>query len=338
MFPELTLPQDLRRFVITDMHTCGEPVRILELPAGMLTGDTLTRRQAMKAHHDDIRQAMMLEPRGHDEMYGAILSPADADDPDPSPHVLFCHTTGYSTMCGHATLALGRYLKARNFAPDSDNLYRLRVPCGTVEVAYDPTSGQSVFDSVACHAQALDLTVNVPELGPVTGDIGYGGAFYFILPGSRIGLDINTQPVSHSAAIARQIFKAAKDQLSISSHLDADLEFLYGVILTDDASATQPSRNICLFGANQIDRSPTGSGVGARLALAHARNDMPIGQWREFQGASAMGFEGQIHQALPAQHTRNSIQTRIRGQAYFTGQTQMILEPQDPARHGFQLD
>jgi len=333
MFPRLDLPGESTGPTVTDMHAGGEPVRILELSANLLKGDTLARRKIMNEFHDEIRTALMLEPRGHNEMYGAILSPADAGDPDPSPHVLFCHTSGYSTMCGHATLALGRYLYAREHNPDANGRYRLRTPCGAIEVAYDQNSTESVFESVPCHVHALDQVITVPDLGQVRGDVGYGGAFYFILPGKRVGLDISTGPVSEVARLARRLFTAAKQQLTIRSHVEADLQFLYGVILTDSAPQARASRNICLFGVNQIDRSPTGSGVGARLAIDYARGKTAVGVWRTFLGASMLGFEGQIS-AVSGQQIR----TRIRGRTHFTGQTRMILEHDDPVRHGFRLD
>jgi proline racemase len=333
MLPSLTLPAHTRRLPVTDMHTCGEPVRIIELPDGMLTGTTLERRQQMKHEHDDIRSALMLEPRGHNDMYGAILSSADKGDPDQSPHVLFCHTTGYSTMCGHATLALGRYLHARGIKPADNQAYLLRVPCGSVSVTHDSATGMSEFESVTCLAHALNVEIEVDGIGKMRADIGYGGAFYLIVPDQRVGLDINACPITEAHEMSRRLFRAARQQHPIVSSLDEDLNFLYGVILTDGADNPAPTRNICLFGEDQIDRSPTGSGVGARLAVDFARGQIGAREWREFRGTSDLAFEGQIRASAGA-----GIKAGIRGSAYFTGQGEFFIEPTDPLRAGFQLD
>jgi trans-L-3-hydroxyproline dehydratase len=280
-------------------------------------------------------------------MYGVL--PVMPDHPEADMAVLFIHNEGYSTMCGHATIALGRYAVDRGLVKPTDGVARLKLqcPCGLVDVrvqmAEDGRGGRRPgpvsFTSVPAFAFALDRAIGVPGLGAVTLDIGYGGAFYAFLPAARFNLDVRRSPSRDLVAAAHAVTQAVKAQVTLDHPDSADLAFLYGTILTDGADAydpTRPTANICVFAEREVDRSPTGSGVTARIALQMARGQIALGQSRRFQ--SVTGSEFSARAVAQLQHGRfEAVRVEVTGQAYYTGQSVFTLEADDPLAGGFLL-
>jgi trans-L-3-hydroxyproline dehydratase len=329
---------------VIDMHTAGEPVRIVVEGYPALSGATiLEKRREARERHDAIRRLLMLEPRGHSDMYGAILVAPAA--PGAALGVLFCHHEGYSTMCGHATIALGRFAVDRGLVPATvpDTRFGLECPCGVVDVsvaiAADGSPGEVSFDSVPAFVLARDLEFAIEGLGTVRLDIAYGGAFYAVLPASRIGMSLVGAPIAPLHAAACRITETVRARMPIRHPSEPDLGFLYGTILTDDVvpGAGRTSANLCVFGDGQIDRSPTGSGVTARLALAHARGEIATGVAARFAGATGQCFSGAV-----ARRTRlgdhDAVVVRVAGRAHYSGEAVFSLEPGDVLGTGFLLD
>jgi trans-L-3-hydroxyproline dehydratase len=329
---------------VIDMHTAGEPVRIVVEGYPALAGATiLDKRREALARHDHVRRLLMLEPRGHAEMYGAILVPPASAD--AALAVLFCHHEGYSTMCGHATIALGRFAVERGLVPATAPATRfgLECPCGVVKVTVaigpDGRTGDVAFDSVPAFVFARDLEVAVDGLGAVRLDIAYGGAFYAILPASRIGHALIGGRIAALREAACRITEAVRKTVAIAHPSEPDLGFLYGTILTDDVmpGADRTSANLCVFGDGQIDRSPTGSGVTARMALAHARGDIGIGASMRFAGATGHCFTGEVV-ATGMLGRVDTTTIRVAGRAHYSGEAVFRLEPDDALGAGFLLD
>ena len=229
-------PRALASYRVIDMHTAGEPVRIVLDGFPEPRGDTvLAKRADAMARLDVHRRRLMLEPRGHPEMYGAL--PVAASVPGAAFGVLFMHHSGFSTMCGHATVALGRWAvdSGRVALHEGSADFVLECPCGPVDVHVTEAGARVAFDSVPGFAAALDLTVAVPAFGRVTCDIGYGGAFYAILPASRLGIDLAVTPIGQQRAAARAVTDAIRARHTVRHPAEPDLGFLYGTILTGDA-------------------------------------------------------------------------------------------------------
>ena len=211
----------------------------------------------------------MLEPRGHDGMYGALL--VEPDHPDADLAVLFMHNEGYQHHVrprhDRAGALGGRQRPVAEREPETTGApaMSLRAGDGTRRRRRQPVR----FESVPAFAYALDRIAPTPTWGPVTVDIAYGGAFYAILPPTAIGLDLRCSPMRAIADAGEEITKAAAKAMPIEHPDEPDLAFLYGTILTDGGDGTaSPAATSASSPAAQIDRSPTGSGVTARLALA----------------------------------------------------------------------
>lgn len=324
------------------MHTGGEPVRIITGGFPPVHGDTLlAKRRHVRSELDHLRRMLMAEPRGHADMYGALLVPPDAPDADLA--VLFLHNEGYSTMCGHAVIALGRFAVDRELvaAREPETTVRIQCPCGLVTASVEVQgrrAGRVRFTSVPAFAYARDAVVVTEAFGPVILDVAYGGAFYGILPASQLGLDLEHSPLARIVEAALQIKAAAMEQLALAHPTEPDLAYLYGIIFTDDASrdGRAPTTNICVFADGQVDRSPTGSGVTARLALMHRRRQIDIGESRVFSGITGAEFTGRvIAETTTGPHP--AVLVEVAGEAFYTGEASFTCEPEDPLGGGFLL-
>jgi proline racemase len=321
-----------------EMHTGGEPVRIVVAGYPPIPGATiLAKRRHAREHLERYRRLLMFEPRGHYDMYGVL--PVEPDLPGADLAVLFIHNEGYSTMCGHAVIALGRWAvdSGRVKREPGETKVAIQCPCGLVEARLSP-DGSVKFSSVPAFAFALDASVEVQGLGAVSLDIGYGGAYYAFLPAARFGLDVRRSPTRDLVDAADRITKAVQAQIRLDHPDDADLAFLYGTILTDgkDAYAGEPTANICVFAEREVDRSPTGSGVTARIALQHARGQIALGQKRQFESVTGALFTGK---ALRKTRTGrfDAVIVEVGGKAHYTGSAKFTLEEGDEIGKGFLL-
>ncbi|MEX2418884.1 MAG: proline racemase family protein [Acidimicrobiia bacterium] len=316
-----------------EMHAGGEPVRIVVGGYPPIEGETiLAKRRFAREHLDHLRRLLIFEPRGHADMYGAILVESDHSEADLA--VLFIHNEGYSTMCGHATIALGRWAIDSGLVErkEPETRVAIQVPAGlvrtTVEVAGGHT-GRTRFESVPAFLAAT-TEVDVPGFGRVPVDIAYGGAFYAFAPAAAIGLDLKESPVADLVAGAWAITRAVAGSEAIEHPDGPDLGFLYGTILTDGADdwSPEPTANICVFAHRQVDRSPTGSGVTARIAIQHARGQIAIGQERTFESIVGTQFTGKALRATTVgEHP--AVIVEVAGQAHYTGEAVFTVEEDD---------
>ena len=325
---------------VVDMHTGGEPLRIItsgypDLPKGTI----LEKRAYVRDHLDHLRKILMFEPRGHADMYGALL--VEPDLPGADLAVLFMHNEGYSTMCGHAIVALGRFAVDQGLVPPGADvtIVNIECPCGLVraEVAMqDGKPGDVSFESVPSFLFARDRVLTLGRWGKIGFDIAYGGAFYALADARQFGLKFGRDPVAAFVEAADALTRAVQAAIPLS-HPDApDLAFLYGTILTDgrDAWSAQPTRNVCVFAERQVDRSPTGSGVTARLAAMHARGQIGLGQLRSFQSIIGSRFSGSVA-SLAQSGPHKAITARVSGRAYYSGKAEFTVEDDDPLADGF---
>uniref|UniRef100_F6R3T6 trans-L-3-hydroxyproline dehydratase n=1 Tax=Equus caballus TaxID=9796 RepID=F6R3T6_HORSE len=200
-------------------------------------------------------------------------------------------------MCGHGVLALGRFALDFGLVPAPPAGVRearvnIHCPCGLVAAFVQCEGGRSRgpvrFHSVPAFALATDLLVDVPGHGKVVVDIAYGGAFYAFVSAEKLGLDVCSAKTRDLVDAATAVTGAVKAQFNIHHPESADLAFLYGTILTDgrDAHSEEPTTNICVFADAQVDRSPTGSGVTARIALQYHKGLLELNQTRAFKSSA----------------------------------------------------
>ncbi|MES0033310.1 proline racemase family protein [Mesorhizobium sp. M0040] len=327
---------------VVDMHTGGEPLRIVtggypDIPKGTI----LEKRAYVRDHLDHLRKILMFEPRGHYDMYGALL--VEPDLPGADLAVLFMHNEGYSTMCGHAIVALGRYAVDERLVAPREPLTTVNIeaPCGLISAAVEVRDGKAgavSFESVPAFLFARDRRIELPGYGPVGFDIAYGGAFYALADCRQFGLEFGRNRVRDFVDAATAATNKLKAELPLSHPDHADLAFLYGTILTDgqDAFSDTPTKNICVFAEAEVDRSPTGSGVTARLATMHAKGQIEIGRTRLFESIAGSRFSGAVVRTATA-GPHDAIIARVGGRAYYSGRAEFIVEDDDELGRGFLL-
>ncbi len=318
----------------TEMHTGGEPVRIVESGYPDIMGDTiLAKRRYASEHLDHLRRLLMFEPRGHHDMYGVV--PVAPDHPEADLAVLFMHNEGYSTMCGHATIAVGRWAVDHGLVAVTEPVteFGLQVPAGVVKVRVTVDGGEPgrvSFVSVPAFAEALDVTVDVGGYGPVTVDVGFGGAFYALVPAADLGVSVTGSPVAEQVEASWAVTRAVAASHPIHHPDEDDLAFLYGTILTDGGDGVEsPSANLCVFADREVDRSPTGSGVTARLAVAHARGLVRVGEQRSFASITGAVFTGEIVAETTA-GVRSAVLVEVGGRSHYSGEAVFTVEDDDP--------
>ena len=322
---------------VVDMHTGGEPVRIVTAGLPAIPGaDILAKRRWAEANLDALRRFLIFEPRGHRDMYGVF--PVAPTLPGADLAVLFVHNAGFSTMCGHAVIALGRYAVDRLLVARREPETRVGIecPCGLVEARVD-AAGAVEFDGVPAFAAALDLAVDVPGHGSVVCDVAYGGAFYALVDARRLGLHLPGSTLADLVAGASAVSAAVRAGFAVRHPEHDDLSFLYGTILTDGGDgADAPSDNVCVFADAEVDRSPTGSGVAARLAAAAARGTARPGVVHRFRSLTGAIFTGEIR-GLARCGPHDAVVVRVGGRAHYAGEARFALEPDDAIGRGFLL-
>lgn len=324
-----------------DMHTGGEPLRVvIEGAPRIKAASILEYRQRMLAHHDDFRKKIMWEPRGHADMYGLILLPPERPDSDFG--VLFLHNEGYSTMCGHATIAIAKLAVMLGWVEKTEPTTTMKIdaPCGQLEAFVKIEHGeiQSVyFHNVPSFAVGLDQIVQLSNGEKLKYDLAYGGAFYAYVNAKYVGIELIPENYRRLIDKGMEIKRAVMQQQSIEHPFEADLSFLYGTIFIDESpNLNYHSRNVCIFADGEVDRSATGSGVSGRAAIHFARKELAIGQGIEIESITGSTMRVSI-QKITDFGGYPAVIPCVSGDAWIHGFSEFTFDQNDLFSDGFFL-
>jgi trans-L-3-hydroxyproline dehydratase len=330
-----------RKISTTDMHTGGEPLRIITGGLPEIPGKTiLERRRYFRDNLDHIRTGLMWEPRGHGDMYGAVLTPPDTPDGDFG--VFFLHNEGYSTMCGHAIIALVKYAVEIGLVKKPGNTPEILidVPAGRVRATAlieDDKVVRSSFLNVPSFVYLKDGETEIEPFGKINFDIAYGGAFYALVIADDFGIEMVPGNSRQFTELGRKIKKAVIDKFPVHHPFENDLSFLYGTIFTGSAeNPLHHSRNVCIFADGELDRSATGSGVSARAALHFANGEIKTGEKIIIESILGTTMEVEVEETTTF-GPYPAVIPKVSGQAWFTGSHEFIFEDKDPLASGFLL-
>ena len=332
-------PKDWLKIKTIDLHTGGEPLRVFTHGMPEIKGKTiLEKRRYFRDNFDYIRTRTMWEPRGHADMYGAIITEATTEDGDFG--TFFLHNEGYSTMCGHAMIALITLVLDTGMIVREENnpIIRIDAPPGRITCQSFRENGKVqrvAFQNVPSFMAMKDQIVNVPELGPVQFDLAYGGAFYAYVQAEDLGLSLDESDYNKLIDYGRRIKYAVMDQFEVKHPFEEDLSFLYGTIFIGKAKDPKHhSRNVCIFAEGEVDRSPTGSGVSARAAIHYAKGELKENE--EITIESILGSTMTVKVVEPCEYGEHqSVIPEVSGTAAITGQNEFYFDPNDPLRDGF---
>jgi proline racemase len=335
-----------------DAHAAGEPLRLIVEGFPSPSGKTmLAKREWVRRHADHLRRALMLEPRGHADMYGAILTEPVA--PGSHAGVLFMHNEGYSTMCGHGVIAVTTMALERGLLmPGGDGTSVVYdSPAGTIRAQARITAGAAGAAGEAGRAGRVDSVsfLNVPSFvlhgglavklasRTIRADVAFGGAFYAIVDSEAMGLPIDAAHLPELRRAGMEIKHAIDASHTIVHPLDPGLNGIYGTIFTgppnDDGADL---RNVTIFADAEVDRSPCGTGTAAVMAVVDAMG--LLGTERPFVHESLIGtrFNGHVASRIQV-GDYSAIVPEIEGSAWITGEHTFLVDEGDPLKDGFRI-
>ncbi|WP_087048393.1 4-hydroxyproline epimerase [Caballeronia ptereochthonis] len=307
---------------IIDSHTGGEPTRLVIAGGPDLGGGTLPQRlDTFRTRFDDWRRAIATEPRGSDVMVGALL--CEPDDPAAAAGVIFFNNVGYLGMCGHGTIGLVASLAyARRIATGR---HRIDTPVGPVDATLNANGSVSVRN-VPAYRHLRAVTVDLPGHGPLTGDVAWGGNWFFLV--ADHGRELVPARIGELTAFT----EAIRDALRAQGITGADGAYIDHIELFADSPVPGvDSRNFVLCPGSAYDRSPCGTGTSAKLACLAADGLLAPGEvWRQ-ESIIGSVFEGSYSTE------RDSLVPTITGYAHIMGEGRLVFDERDPFTRGIEL-
>lgn len=324
-----------------DTHTVGQATRIITGGCPPLRGKTMMeKKEYLASHYDYIRTSTMLEPRGHANMFGALLTEPTTDQADMG--MIFLDGTEYLNMCGHGTIGVATMLVETGMVPVTEpytNLV-LEAPAGLVSVRVHVVNGRAKevsFTNVPAFVYRQDVEVDVPDLGHFTFDIAFGGSFFAIVRAEEFGCEISPANTEKIIPKAVHFLKYVKENVPVQHPLmpeinKIELVELYGAPKSPDADC----QNMVVLGEGEVDRSPCGTGTCAKLALLHQKGELPVGKPFVHESVIQTKFTGKILGETKVSDYPAVI-PEITGRAYIMGFNQIVLDEEDPVRLGFRV-
>lgn len=323
-----------------DMHVEGEPLRIITGGLPHIKGETQPEKRAYCIEHlDYIRQFLMYEPRGHEGMYGCIITPPSQKESDFG--VLFMHNEGWSTMCGHGIIAvvtmkcesemMGADIKHRDFTIDTPaGIVRARAKLdkGKVEhVSFKNVDSFVYLENIKLNVNNIDLEV----------DVVFGGAFYVFVNNQLLGLTQEKHNLAHFQNWGKLIKETVEEKYDIQHPLQADLNNIYGVIFSEKSSEENIDwKNITIFADRQIDRSPCGTGTGAKAAQLFSKGMLQKGESFMNQSITKGVFKCTVAEVSEVAQYK-AVVPEITGNAYTSSLNHFVLDERDRQPNGFLL-
>ena len=314
-----------------DYHTAGEPFRIVTGGIPPLPGGTiLEKRRYALEHLDHVRELLVNEPRGHADMYGGF--PTEPEDAGADLGVVFFHNAGYSTACGHGTIALVTWAIDTGMVrlPRERPCVVVDVPSGRIETTVEMADGRVTgvrFRNVPSFVLEERVAVETTS-GRVEAAIAFGGAFYAIVDSLALAIPVQPAHLDRFITLGCEVKAAIESSREVMHPLQPELRGIYGVIFTEG------NRNVTVFADGEVDRSPCGSGTSARLALLDRSGELPRGSILMHESIIGTRFSAQVVGETEVARIPAVI-TEVEGSAYRTGDHHFVLDPRDPLHTGF---
>jgi proline racemase len=332
-----------------DAHAAGEPLRLIVSGYPSPEGRTILEKRAwLRVNHDRLRTALMLEPRGHADMYGALLT--EPERPDSDAGVIFMHNEGYSTMCGHGIIAVVTIALERGLLTSRNEALSEARDRTLVRVALDAPAGQVRAEATLDGRRVRTVRFrNVPSFVLLGGvpvraggrdlrvDVAFGGAFYAIVDSEAAGVPILPERLSQLRALGMEIKHAVEASHRIAHPLEPELKGIYGTIFTGPPSADAADlRNVTIFADAEVDRSPCGTGTCAVMAVLAEMGLLDVSGTFTHESIIGTTFRGRIAGRQTVGELE-AIVPEIEGDAYIIGESTFVIDEADPLAFGFRL-
>ncbi|AWI07092.1 proline racemase [Clostridium drakei] len=324
-----------------ESHTMGEPTRIVIGGLPKIPGKTMPdKMEYLQKNMDYLRTMLMFEPRGHNDMFGAIYTEPFSKEADIG--VIFMDGGGYLNMCGHGSIGAATCAVEMGIVPVIEPYTNviLEAPAGIIKARVKVENGKAKEVSIVNVAAFLykkDVVVNVPEVGDITMDISFGGSFFALVKAADLNIELEPANTAKLNDIGMKIIHAVNEQVEVQhpvlKHIKTvDLCEFYGPAKSPDADV----QNVVVFGQGQVDRSPCGTGTSAKLADLYAKGELKVGDSIINESIICTKFVGKILSETKVGEF-DGIVPEITGSAYITGFSQYLIDPEDPVKYGFIL-
>ena len=324
-----------------DTHTEGESTRVVVGGIPKITGHTMPeKKEWLEKNLDYLRTALMLEPRGHKDMFGAILTEPTVEEADYG--IIFMDGGGYLNMCGHGTIGAMTVAVETGMVEVTEPITKVvqEAPAGLIrgEVLVEKAKAKTVsFQNVPSFLYKRDCALELPGYGKIKFDISFGGSFFAIVKAEQVGLSIIPENAEKLKELGIALREIINKEIPVQH---PSLPHIHTVDLVEWWSETETKgatlRNCVVFGQGQVDRSPCGTGTSAKMATLFAKGELKIGE--EFYYESILGtiFKGEILGTTKVGEYEAVI-PQISGSAYITAFNHFVIEEEDPLKYGFVL-
>lgn len=336
--PKLNLPDVT--FLAIDSHTMGEPTRIILDGFPELKGNSMMeRKKFLEENYDYYRRALMLEPRGHKDMFGAIITKPTTKKADLG--VIFMDSGGYLNMCGHGSIGTATIAVEAGLIPVTEPYTNvvLETPAGIVKTDVKVKDGKAVEVSifnVPAFLYKENIEIDITGYGKFNVDIAFGGSFFALIDAEKLGIEINPKNIDTITDLGMKIIKTINNKIEIKHpYLDittVDLAEFYSKPTNPKANL----KNVVIFGESQVDRSPCGTGTSAKVATLYAKGKLALGEKFIYESITGSIFTGIATEEITVGNYK-AIIPQITGSAYVTGMNRIILDKDDPLEYGFLL-
>ncbi|MDM8544507.1 proline racemase family protein [Desulfococcaceae bacterium HSG9] len=323
-----------------DTHTMGEPTRIVTAGFGHIPGKQMhDKKKWVSEHKDHLRRMLMSEPRGHQDMFGAILTEPVSDQAHAG--VIFMDGGGYLDMCGHGSIGVATVLLETGMIPreSKKNKFTQKVvmdtPAGLIHARADMENGRVARVTVRNRESFFESSVQVlvESVGPITVDIAYGGNYFALVNVKDLRLRVEPANIDPLKRLALEIrHKINQNFKGVHPGTNAPAQ----VALVEIYEDSTPPRNIVVFGQGQIDRSPCGTGTSAKMALLNHKGRLKTGEPYIYQSIFGTEFTGRISRETVV-NCKAAIIPEITGSAFITGFQQLVADDNDPYKFGFNI-
>jgi len=324
-----------------DSHTAGEPTRVVIGGIPVIKGNTMPEKKAyLEKEMDYIRQAIMLEPRGHGDMFGSIITQPTNNNADLG--IIFMDSGGYLNMCGHGTIGATTIAIELGFVPITEPITEvvLEAPAGLVKAKAKVNDGcvkEVSFTNVPAFLFKEGVTIQMPDVGTIKLDIAFGGSFFGIVHAKELKTKVSKENIleliSKGMKLKEQLNKEIRVEHPELKHInEIDLIEIYDEPSHPDANF----KNAVIFGNNQIDRSPCGTGTCAKMATLFAKGKLKLNETFVYESILGTLFKGRLLGETKIGEL-NAVIPEITGSAYITGIQQFMIDQRDPFKYGFTL-
>ena len=324
-----------------DSHTMGEPTRVVVGGVPQIPGKTMPeKKKYLEDHLDYLRTAIMLEPRGHNDMFGSIVT--TACNPEADFGIIFMDGGGYLNMCGHGSIGAATVAVETGIVPMKEPVTEVNMEAraglirAKVQVKNEKVQEVSIVN-VPAFLYKADQQIDLPGYGKITFDISFGGSFFAIVPAKQLNIKLIPENADKLKVLGIQIRDIINKEIKIQHPVLEHIKTVDLVEFFDETDNPKANlRNVVVFGQGQVDRSPCGTGTSAKLATLHAKGKLKQGEKFVYESIASTLFTGEIVGTTKV-GDYDAVIPQITGSAYITGFCQYVIDEDDPVKHGFRL-